>query len=197
MQFVSPQTQSLHAQPGAPGDLATPAGTTGLFNTRYATMAANTIDYWMLPDDDRVTSGDVLSALERAPVLDEATLQIYIHVPFCAQRCRFCAFSGGNSLDFREAERYARLVVEQLRSLLDLTRIKGRPIRSVNIGGGSPDLLNGHVGHVLRAVHDLPGCSRDTEISVELTLSTARPEFIEELVRYISWPCATAVADRF
>lgn len=71
-----------------------------LFNSRYATLASNTIDYWMLPDDPNLTEADVIRAIESAPVLEDASLQIYIHVPFCAQRCRFCAFSGGNSVGF-------------------------------------------------------------------------------------------------
>ncbi|MHC4991476.1 MAG: radical SAM protein [Planctomycetota bacterium] len=155
-----------------------------LLNTRYATLASNTIDYWMLPEDEGIEEDHVVRAIESAPVHEDATLQIYVHVPFCAQRCRFCAFSGGNSLDLREAERYARLVVMQLQDLLDRTQIKGHPIRSVNIGGGSPDLLGASVGWVLKAMRELPGCSDDTEFSVEFTLSTTGPEFIEELVRY-------------
>ncbi len=155
-----------------------------LFNSRYATLASNTIDYWMLPEDPDITESQILRAIEEAPVLEDASLQIYIHVPFCAQSCRFCAFSGGNSLNFSEGQRYASLVVTQLRDLLDRMQIKGRRIRSVNVGGGSPDLLNGHIGHVLRAVRDLPGCQDDTEISVEFTLSTTKRVFIEELVRY-------------
>lgn len=161
-----------------------PSTNGGLFSTRYTTLASNTIDYWMLPDDASMTEARVLRAIERAPVLEDASLQIYLHVPFCAQRCRFCAFSGGNSLDFSEAERYTRLVVLQIRDLLDRTRIKGHPIRSVNIGGGSPDLVGIHVGYLLKAMRDLPGCGDDTEFSVEFTLSTTKRDFIEELVRY-------------
>ncbi len=156
----------------------------GIFGTRYSTLASNTIDYWMLPDDHAITTTQVLNAIETAPVLEDASLQIYLHVPFCAQRCRFCAFSGGNSLDFKQAERYARLVVLQLKDLLQRTQIKGHPIRSVNIGGGSPDLLGPHVDYVLRAMRDLPGCTEDTEFSVEFTLSTTKRPFIEALVRH-------------
>ena len=155
-----------------------------LLNTRYTTVASNTIDYWVVPDEESMTEEVIIRAIEHAPVLEDASLQIYIHVPFCAQRCRFCAFSGGNSLDFQQAERYSRLVVLQLQDLLDRTRIKGHPIRSVNIGGGSPDLLGVHVGHVLEAVHDLPGFTDDTELSVEFTLSTVKREFIQQLVKH-------------
>ncbi len=56
--------------------------TSGLFNTRYSTLASNTIDYWMLPDDEAMSEARILSAIERAPVLDDASLQISVHVPF-------------------------------------------------------------------------------------------------------------------
>ena len=34
-----------------------------LLNTRYTHLAANTIDYWMLPDDLTLTSEAVLAAV--------------------------------------------------------------------------------------------------------------------------------------
>jgi len=159
-------------------------GASGLFSTRYTSVAANTIDYWMLPDDPELTEGRLLQAVEEAPVLEGAELSLYVHVPFCAQRCAFCAFSGGNSLDFKQAERYSRLVVEELHALLARTRVRGHPIRAINVGGGAPELLGDHIGHVLRALRDLPGFTDATELSVEMTLSTARSEFVEQLVRH-------------
>lgn len=155
-----------------------------LFNTRYDRLASNTIDYWMLPEDIALTESRLKRAIADAPVVEDASLQIYIHVPFCAQRCRFCAFSGGNSLDLKQAEQYSRLVVQQIQDLLNQTQIKGQLIRSINVGGGSPDLLRKHAGYVLKSLRDLPGCTDRTEISVEFTLSTTTREFIEELVRY-------------
>ena len=156
----------------------------GLFDTRYASLASNTIDYWMLPDDLEMTERRVWTAIENAPVLDDASLQIYLHVPFCAQRCRFCAFSGGNALNFEQAERYSRLVVLQVRDLLERSQVSGHPIRSVNVGGGSPDLVGEHIGYILEAMRNLPGCSDDTEFSVEFTLSTTSRAFIDHLVRH-------------
>lgn len=153
-----------------------------LLGSPYASLASNTIDYWMLPDDPSMTRPRVCEAIEQAPVLDDASLSIYVHVPFCAQSCRFCAFSGGNSLRWAQAERYAELVVMQLRQLHARTALGDFPIRAVNIGGGSPDLLREHVGLVLAALRDLPGFGESTELAVELTLSTTTPGFVEQLV---------------
>jgi oxygen-independent coproporphyrinogen-3 oxidase len=152
-----------------------------LLGTRYGELAQNTIDYWMVPDDPSMTAARVLAAFEGAPVLPSATLSVYVHVPFCAQRCRFCAFSGGNSPDTKLARRYAGLLVAQLRESMARCPMRGRPIRSVNIGGGSPDLLGSHVAEVLDAIRALPGFGDDTELAVELTLSTVRRPFLDAL----------------
>ncbi len=172
------------SDPSVGASVAAPQPDGGLFHTRYASLARNTIDYWMLPDDPEMTERRVWSAIERAPRLADASLQVYVHVPFCAQRCRFCAFSGGNTLDFKQAERYTRLVALQVRDLLERTQMKGHPIRSINIGGGSPDLVGSHIDYLLRALRDLPGCTDDTEVAVEFTLSTVSRAFIDALARY-------------
>ena len=152
-----------------------------LLGTRFGDLAHNTIDYWMAPDDASMTASRVARAMRDAPVLPDASLSIYIHVPFCAQRCRFCAFSGGNTPDTRLAERYARLLVAQLQQLVGECPMRGQPIRAVNIGGGSPDLLGARIATVLDAVRQLPGFDDSTELAVEMTASTTRHEFIEAL----------------
>ncbi|MEO0478841.1 MAG: radical SAM protein [Planctomycetota bacterium] len=156
----------------------------GLFHTRYTSVARNTIDYWMLPDDPSMTVERVERAIENTPALDDASLQLYVHVPFCAQRCRFCAFSGGNSLEFDVAERYSRLLVEQMRHYVGRIAISGRAVRSVHLGGGSPDLLGPHARTVLRGIRDLPGVTDETEIAVEFTASTVTEEFLDTLVEH-------------
>ena len=118
------QNEQANTDAGMP-TAAGPSANGSLFNTRYSTLASNTIDYWMLPDDFSMTAQRVEQAIENAPVMDDASLQLYLHVQFCAQRCRFCAFSGGNSLDLEQAERYSRLVVLQIQDLLGRSRIQG------------------------------------------------------------------------
>jgi oxygen-independent coproporphyrinogen-3 oxidase len=156
----------------------------GLLHSRFDRVADNTIDYWMKKDTSDLTHERVASAIQSAPWQERSTMQMYLHVPYCAQHCSFCAFSGGNSLDFKSAEKYSRLLVASMQDLVASTQAVGKKIRAVNIGGGSPDLLKRHIGYVLAAVRDLPGVSDETELSVELTLSTARDEFIDELLKY-------------
>lgn len=155
----------------------------GLLGTRYPGLARNTIDYWMTEERASPTMPELLSAMEQAPRLPESSLRLYLHVPFCAQRCRFCAFSGGNSLTWKQAERYANLLVKQLHTMWRRSALCGEPIRSVNIGGGSPDLLGASIEMVLQAVQALPGFGPQTELSVECALSTVKREFIDSVAQ--------------
>lgn len=156
-----------------------------LLNTRFKHMARNTIDYWMLPDSSDLSEHDIVKLISEASVTDETTLQLYLHIPFCAQTCSFCAFSGGNSLDFKQAEEYVDTLVKQMRKLLSITPAYGaKRIRSVHIGGGSPDLVRSNIGRLLSAVRDLDGMDEHSEIAIECAPATARTDFLDECIEY-------------
>lgn len=61
---------------------------------------------------------------------------LYVHVPFCAQKCAYCAFySEASSGDL--VNRYVAALVRELELLP-----AGAPPRTVFFGGGTPSLLN-------------------------------------------------------
>ena len=60
---------------------------------------------------------------------------IYIHIPFCASRCIYCAFYSTTSLDLRQ--RYVDAVCEEI-------KIRGERLEVINtiyLGGGTPSQL--------------------------------------------------------
>ena len=61
---------------------------------------------------------------------------LYIHVPFCAQKCAYCAFysepSGGDLIN-----RYVAALIREL----ELVAPDLQP-RTIFFGGGTPSLLN-------------------------------------------------------
>lgn len=61
---------------------------------------------------------------------------LYIHIPFCKQKCLYCDFKS-----FANAERYMSEYIDAL--LIELERIKDKYIfRSLFIGGGTPSFLD-------------------------------------------------------
>lgn len=93
-----------------------------------------------------------------------ATLGLYIHVPFCRTRCRYCDFYrvGENRLKIE-------LYVAALHREIDgWTSLHGREVETIFFGGGTPSLLTtAEVGGVLRHVEAVFRTRADAEITVE------------------------------
>ena len=97
---------------------------------------------------------------------------IYIHVPFCRQRCHYCAFqSQALGRDVEPVSSQAmRDYVDTLLMELALwgDRLGGRRVESVFFGGGTPSLLPPKiVGIILERLHKIFAIDDNAEISLE------------------------------
>jgi oxygen-independent coproporphyrinogen-3 oxidase len=73
---------------------------------------------------------------------------LYVHVPFCARRCSYCAFVTSTDLDQR-----GRTVAALAAEIARLAGRGGRELATVYLGGGTPSLLpHGELAAVLDAV---------------------------------------------
>lgn len=154
-----------------------------LLGTKFEKLAENTVDYWIKTTSD-LSLADVEYKLGNLAWTENSGLQIYVHIPFCLQKCSFCAFSGGNSVQIDEALNYVSYVRRQLDDMLLRTNMQGVHIRSVHIGGGSPDLLGHGIGDLLSYLTNLDGFTNSTELSVEFSLFSLRKIFITQLTKY-------------
>ena len=91
---------------------------------------------------------------------------VYVHVPFCRTRCRYCAFYSGEPVALLED--YPRLVEAEI----DIAQRSGSPrgpARTVYFGGGTPSLLPPEgASRILRAVERAWGIEPDAEVSMEI-----------------------------
>ncbi len=75
-----------------------------------------------------------------APAPQYAPRSWYIHVPFCARKCEYCAFySEAASGDL--VNRYVSALIREMELMANPVRPNARP-RTVFFGGGTPSLLN-------------------------------------------------------
>lgn len=82
---------------------------------------------------------------------------LYIHIPFCQSRCRYCDFYSTTLLQHR-AE-YTLALIEEIRG-----RFEEAP-RTIYLGGGTPSMLSeAQIADILRAV---PGMEQAEEITIE------------------------------
>ena len=109
-------------------------------------------------------------------------LSLYVHVPWCVQKCPYCDFnSHGQKGDIPEAE-YIQHLIDDLKA--DLHLVQGRKIHSIFIGGGTPSLLTGDAyTRLLSEVDSLIGLTDNCEITLEANPGTVETGRFKEYVK--------------
>ena len=106
---------------------------------------------------------------------------LYLHIPFCRQRCDFCAFY----LEiYREnhAETFVRSLMHEIGLSGQLQVAAGRPIQSVYFGGGTPTALAAtQLTAILSEVRKHFTLTSDCEITVEAHPSTISEQDLAQL----------------
>jgi oxygen-independent coproporphyrinogen-3 oxidase len=107
---------------------------------------------------------------------------LYLHIPFCRQRCHFCAFY----LETAKPERIESFLPALERELALYRRqdlLGGRTLRSVYFGGGTPTVLAAdRLASLLVSIRTMFQLSPDVEATVEAHPSTVTPDDLRILV---------------
>jgi len=83
---------------------------------------------------------EVRAALAQPPA--EVPLGLYLHIPFCRKRCKFCYFKVFTDKNSAEVERYLAALSREIELVSRLPAMGGRPFRFVYFGGGTPSFLS-------------------------------------------------------
>ncbi len=84
--------------------------------------------------------GDVRTAMAEPP--SEVPLGLYLHIPFCRKRCKFCYFKVFTDKNAPEVERYLAALSREIELVSQLPVMGERPFRFVYFGGGTPSFLS-------------------------------------------------------
>jgi oxygen-independent coproporphyrinogen-3 oxidase len=75
-------------------------------------------------------------------VLQAPPLSLYIHIPWCVQKCPYCDFnSHALKHDIPEQE-YVNELIKDLDADIERFKLSNRPLHSIFIGGGTPSLFS-------------------------------------------------------
>jgi len=92
---------------------------------------------------------------------------IYIHVPFCANRCLFCGFYK-NAWHERHSVSYSDLLIAEMEREADKNVARTGPIHAVYFGGGTPTALAADdLARIIRTLRRLFPLTPDCEITIE------------------------------
>ncbi len=84
--------------------------------------------------------GEVRAAMDAPPA--NVPLGLYLHIPFCRKRCKFCYFKVFTDKNSAEVERYLAALSREIELVSKLPVMGGRPFRFVYFGGGTPSFLS-------------------------------------------------------
>ena len=117
-----------------------------------------------------------VSKAEREILLTNSPLDVslYIGIPFCPTRCLYCSFTSYPIDKYsKKADEYINKLAEELKFVSG--KLKGRRLRSVYIGGGTPTSLNdGQFAKLMENVSEI----FDLQNVDEFTVEAGRPDTI-------------------
>lgn len=112
----------------------------------------------------------------------EPRLGLYIHIPFCAQKCPYCDFNTYAGLENQIGTTIAALCQEMTRWQAPLA---ARTVDTIFLGGGTPTLLTGaQLAQLFEAIHTHFQLSATCEITSEAnpgTVDRAKFEILRKL----------------
>jgi oxygen-independent coproporphyrinogen III oxidase len=74
--------------------------------------------------------------------LCEMPLGLYLHIPFCRKRCKFCYFRVYTDKNAHDVETYVQALEREIELVSEQPVMGGRPFRFVYFGGGTPSFLS-------------------------------------------------------
>ncbi len=102
----------------------------------------------------------------------EMPSSLYIHIPFCATKCYYCAF---NTYSFHKEQ--AKTYLDVLRTEMELYAPQTAPLQTIFIGGGTPSILSANtLERLFTDIQKHFQICPDAEITVECNPGTVDSE---------------------
>lgn len=93
---------------------------------------------------------------------------IYVHIPFCQKKCRYCDFISFDNCSEESKEKYVENVVKEIQN----TQI-AQKIDTIYIGGGTPSNLKAEkIQKILQVIFQQFDVSKNAEITIEINPGT-------------------------
>lgn len=125
-----------------------------------------------------------LAALERPPA-DKTPLGLYLHIPFCRKRCRFCYFRVYTGKNASEIHSYLDTLVAELNLYARKPFVADRALDFVYFGGGTPSYLSSReLKELASRLQSLLPWTAAQEVTFECepgTLTSKKMEVIREI----------------
>ena len=107
--------------------------------------------------------------------------RLYIHVPFCSQKCDYCAFYSEPAPEEDLIQAYLSCIEEEFAANSGLCS----ELKSIYIGGGTPSLLNGEqLSRLIKGINANFTISEHAEISIECNPESLNSENVSVIANF-------------
>ncbi|MDR2387462.1 MAG: heme anaerobic degradation radical SAM methyltransferase ChuW/HutW [Deltaproteobacteria bacterium] len=170
MEFSFGQTDLALGKKGTGRFLAQVGVEPGLEFEEKFTVHAGTMGQTKSGEPALALYGELIGALGQGP------LGLYLHLPFCQNRCLYCGFVGRKP-DDQLIEKYIGAVRAEIEFLATLGLEKLGPVRTVYFGGGTPTIVAPKLLATLTgAIQKTFSLATDYEMTLEGRVSDLSPE---------------------
>ena len=108
-------------------------------------------------------------------------LSLYVHVPWCVQKCPYCDFNSHSQKGKIPEQEYIQHLLRDLKT--DIHLVQGRELHSIFIGGGTPSLLSGKAYEwLLSEIEQLIPFQKHIEITLEANPGTVEKDKFKHYV---------------
>lgn len=122
-----------------------------------------------------------LAALDRPPAPD-VPLGLYLHIPFCRKRCKFCYFRVYTDKNARDVDVYLDALTREVELYHDRPIVGGRQLHFVYFGGGTPSYLSAaQLEKLFARVQSLFPWKQAAEVTFECEPGTLQQHKLETL----------------
>jgi oxygen-independent coproporphyrinogen-3 oxidase len=109
-------------------------------------------------------------------------LSVYIHVPFCVQKCHYCDFCSFPKMTEDVKRRYVREICRRIEAVRDTVAYGEYRVQTVYFGGGTPTLLDPHdFSEMLLAIRSVFPIEWGAEITAECNPGTVDGAYLSAL----------------
>jgi oxygen-independent coproporphyrinogen-3 oxidase len=107
---------------------------------------------------------------------------VYIHVPFCTQKCHFCDFTVRTNSSDDLRRRYVEAVAREIEIFAATSTVGALSVEAIYLGGGTPSLLEAdQLTGLVEACRKHLALSDDVEIGVEFEPGSVTEEKLAKL----------------
>ena len=104
---------------------------------------------------------------------------IYLHIPFCAQKCNYCDFYSIVPLIRKQA--FIQMLIKEIKGRKNY--LEGEEIETIYFGGGTPSILTAsEISEILKAINLNFNLSSKIELTLEANPDNLSLSYLKELI---------------